>query len=169
MNSLNDYQTLALGEWETKVEERLWLWKEQDFSRRLWSKDPTLWFPQPQPEITDRLGWLALPEEMLDNLEMLSSFSEEIKDEGISDVVLFGMGGSSLAPDVFPRPTAIRPSTVGNSAWSPFIEAVVAKSLTIPAFSEACSRMRAVSDPSAYSPRNCMRRYPMFPPPHPTV
>ena len=101
MNSIKDYQTFEFGEWRTQIDERLKLWKKQDFSRRLWSKDPTLWFPDPQPEITDRLGWLVLPEMMHDNLEELSSFAEQIKDEGISHVVLLGMGGSSLAPDVF--------------------------------------------------------------------
>lgn len=112
MNSSKNYQAFELGEWKTKVEERLKLWEEQGFSRRLWSKDPTLWFPEPQPEIADRLGWLVLPEMMRDNLEMLSSFAEEIKDEGISDVVLLGMGGSSLAPDVFQK-------TFGNAPGYP--------------------------------------------------
>ena len=103
MNSIKDYQTFEFGEWKTQVEERLKLWKKQDFSRRMWAKDPALWFSKPQPEITDRLGWLVLPEMMHDNLEELSSFAKQIKDEGISHVVLLGMGGSSLAPDVFGR------------------------------------------------------------------
>jgi transaldolase/glucose-6-phosphate isomerase len=101
LHGVKDYQTLELGDLKKQVDERLKLWKKQDFSRRLWSKDPTLWFPDPQPEITDRLGWLVLPEMMHDNLEELSSFAGQIKDEGISHVVLLGMGGSSLAPDVF--------------------------------------------------------------------
>jgi len=112
MNSMKDYQTFELGEWKTKVEERLKLWKKQGFSRRLWAKDHTLWFSNPQPEITDRLGWLALPEKMRDNLEEISSFAEQIKDEGISHVVLLGMGGSSLAPDVFQK-------TFGNAPGYP--------------------------------------------------
>jgi len=62
MNSIKDYQTFELGDWKTQVEERLKLWKKQGFSRRMWAKDPTLWFSKPQPEIMDRLGWLVLPE-----------------------------------------------------------------------------------------------------------
>lgn len=112
MNSIKDYQTVELGEWKTQVEERLKHWKKQGFSRRLWAKDHTLWFSKPQPEITDRLGWLALPEMMRDNLEEISSFSGRIKDEGISHVVLLGMGGSSLAPDVFRK-------TFGNAPGYP--------------------------------------------------
>jgi transaldolase/glucose-6-phosphate isomerase len=101
MNSIKDNQTFKLGAWKTQVEERLKLWKKQSFSRRLWEKDPTLWFSKLQPEIIDRLGWLALPEMMQDNLEELSLFAEQVKKEGISHIILFGMGGSSLAPDVF--------------------------------------------------------------------
>jgi len=112
MNSIKDYQTFELGDWKTQVEERLKLWKKQGFSRRMWAKDPTLWFSKPQPEIMDRLGWLVLPEMMRDNLEELSSFAEQIKDEGISHVVLLGMGGSSLAPDVFQK-------TFGNAPGYP--------------------------------------------------
>ncbi len=112
MNSIKDYQTLELGDLKKQVDERLKLWKKQDFSRRLWAKDHTLWFSKPQPEITDRLGWLFLPEMMHDSLEELSLFSEQIKNEGISSVVLLGMGGSSLAPDVFQK-------TFGNAPGYP--------------------------------------------------
>lgn len=100
---MSDYQVFKIGEFQTQVEKRLKLWKEQAFSRRLWSKDPTLWFPDIQPEITDRLGWLSLPEMMQDRLEELVFFAEQVKDEGMNRVVLLGMGGSSLAPDVFQR------------------------------------------------------------------
>jgi transaldolase/glucose-6-phosphate isomerase len=112
MSSQKNYQTFEIGGWKTQVEERLKLWKKQGFSRRMWAKDPTLWFSKPQPEITDRLGWLVLPEMMQDNLEELSSFAEQIKDEGMSHVVLLGMGGSSLAPDVFQK-------TFGNAPGYP--------------------------------------------------
>ncbi|WP_455281865.1 bifunctional transaldolase/phosoglucose isomerase [[Eubacterium] cellulosolvens] len=94
-------RTYTLGEYQEKVKNRLKIWRDIGFSRRLWSKDPTLWFEKPVPEITDRLGWLTLPEIMYDQVEDLFSFAEEIKSEGIRNVVLLGMGGSSLAPDVF--------------------------------------------------------------------
>jgi len=100
---MSDYQTFNIGEFQVQVDKRLELWKEQGFSRRLWSKDPTLWFPDIQPEITDRLGWLSLPEMMQGRLEELVSFADQVKDEGMRHVVLLGMGGSSLAPDVFQK------------------------------------------------------------------
>lgn len=109
---MKDQQTLDLGEYKIQVEERLKAWKRENFIRRLWAKDPTLWFPKPEPEITDRLGWLTLPEVMHEKLDELVSFAEEVKSEGISHVVLLGMGGSSLAPEVFQK-------TFGNSPGYP--------------------------------------------------
>ncbi|MDH5705397.1 MAG: hypothetical protein OEZ45_05200 [Candidatus Aminicenantes bacterium] len=109
---MSDYQIFKIGEFQVQVDERLKLWKSQNFSRRLWSKDPTLWFSETRPEITDRLGWLSLPEMMHDRLEELVSFAEQVKDEGMRHFVLLGMGGSSLAPDVFQK-------TFGNADGYP--------------------------------------------------
>ena len=84
-------RTYTLGEYQEKVKNRLKIWRDIGFNRRLWSKDPTLWFEKSVPEITDRLGWLTLPEMMHDQVEDLFSFAEEIKSEGIRNVVLLGM------------------------------------------------------------------------------
>src|SRR6202011_1094851 len=72
----------------------------EDASRRLWAKDSTLWSADPskRQEIPDRLGWLDVADKML---EKSSEFVALAKDgRTYSDVVLLGMGGSSLAPDV---------------------------------------------------------------------
>jgi transaldolase/glucose-6-phosphate isomerase len=96
-------QILELGRDQSRLRERLKSWKKMNFTRRLWAKDPTLWFSEPVPEIKDRLGWLILPEIMHDKLEELASFAHEVKEEGIIHLVLLGMGGSSLAPEVFQK------------------------------------------------------------------
>ncbi len=98
-----DKQIFFLDKYHNEVDKRLRSWQQGHYLRRLWSRDPSLWFSEPRPEITDRLGWLELPECMFDKLEEISSFASRIKDEGISQVVLLGMGGSSLAPDVWQR------------------------------------------------------------------
>ncbi len=67
---------------------------------RLWAKDHRLWKPEPT-EITNRLGWLVLPEDMLAHVQALKALAVAAKQEGIRDVVLLGMGGSSLGPEVF--------------------------------------------------------------------
>ncbi len=91
---------MSLGDAESAAERRLARWTNENFGRRMWAKDYTLWAQKPD-EITNRLGWLTLPEVMLKHGEELGQFVEEVRREGIHHVVLLGMGGSSLAPDVF--------------------------------------------------------------------
>jgi transaldolase / glucose-6-phosphate isomerase len=98
-----DRQTLALGAFQGRVSDRLAAWEAAGFSRRLWQRDPTLWASTPLPELADRLGWLTLPETMHEQVADLRAFAEEVAGEGIRHVVLLGMGGSSLAPEVFQR------------------------------------------------------------------
>ncbi len=98
-----DRQQLSVGAFQPKIDERIRSWGSVDFSRRLWRKDPTLWAPKPLPELADRLGWLTLPETMHECVADLQAFAKEVKDEGIRHVVLLGMGGSSLAPEVYQR------------------------------------------------------------------
>src|SRR3954468_10078017 len=68
----------------------------------LWRSDPTAWSndPKVQADIADRLGWMSSPALMADSIERLKTFSASIKRNGFTDVVLLGMGGSSLAPEV---------------------------------------------------------------------
>ena len=66
---------------------------------RLWAKDHGLWKPEPT-EIVDRLGWLTVIDEMQEQAGLLMSFAKSVRDRGIRDVVLLGMGGSSLGPEV---------------------------------------------------------------------
>lgn len=94
---------MRLGRWERAVQARLERWEAQGFGRRLWAKDHTVWSEQPVPELTDRLGWLKLPESMRTQAEDLARFAQEIRSEGIRDVIVLGMGGSSLAPEVYAR------------------------------------------------------------------
>ena len=96
-------QILELGRDQSRLGERLKSWKKMNFTRRFWAKDPTLWFSEPVPEIKDRLGWLILPEIMHEKLEDIDKFVQEVKKEGIIHLVLLGMGGSSLAPEVFQK------------------------------------------------------------------
>jgi glucose-6-phosphate isomerase len=65
--------------------------------------DPTLWAPPGTPEVANRLGWLTIAERMLVQLDELEAFADGVHDDGIRDVVLLGMGGSSLAPEVLRR------------------------------------------------------------------
>ncbi len=105
-------QVLDLGPIAAAVDRRLAAWEGAGFTRRLCAKDPTLWSAEPVPEIGDRLGWLTLPETMVDEAERYAEFAEKVRADGVQTVVLLGMGGSSLAPEVFQR-------TFGNAAGFP--------------------------------------------------
>jgi transaldolase/glucose-6-phosphate isomerase len=67
-----------------------------------WRGDPAAWSTDPavQKEIADRLGWMHSPLLMADSIDRLQTFAAGIKRSGFTDVVLLGMGGSSLAPEV---------------------------------------------------------------------
>ena len=68
----------------------------------LWKRDPSVWSHEPavQKAIADRLGWLDSPALMADSIDRLQTFAAGVKRDGFTDVVLLGMGGSSLAPEV---------------------------------------------------------------------
>jgi transaldolase/glucose-6-phosphate isomerase len=94
---------LVLGEDAAAVEQRLGEWETAGAVDRLWKKDTTLWAPDPPPpELADRLGWLDLHETSQGLLPALAQLRAGVPF-WISDVVLLGMGGSSLAPEVLAR------------------------------------------------------------------
>jgi len=75
--------------------------EERDIAGRIWKRDPTVWRDDPT-EIRDRLGWLDLPRTMAGRVGEIQRVAEEVRAQA-DDVVLLGMGGSSLAPEVFAR------------------------------------------------------------------
>ncbi len=68
----------------------------------LWRRDPSVWSADPvvQQSIANRLGWLTSPVLMVESLERLETFAGNVRRDGFTHVVLLGMGGSSLAPEV---------------------------------------------------------------------
>jgi transaldolase/glucose-6-phosphate isomerase len=70
--------------------------------KRLWDADPKLFTADPAHEtsIKTRLGWLRAPALMQGKLGEIAAFVADVRAAGFSDVVLLGMGGSSLAPEV---------------------------------------------------------------------
>ncbi len=107
-----DRQEMSLGQYQPVVDGRLNDWVRGAFLRRLWAKDYTLWSRQPVAELTDRMDWLTLPETMPEHVRELTAFAERARADGLRHVILLGMGGSSLAPEVFQR-------TFGNASGFP--------------------------------------------------
>ena len=69
---------------------------------RVARRDHTVWEPSPQ-EIEDRLGWLDAAERGRDTEPRTGQLADELVDDGFTDVLLVGMGGSSLYPEVLAR------------------------------------------------------------------
>ena len=72
-------------------------WRASGKVRRLWLRDASLWTNDDEAKW---LGWLNITDEQLTNAAQLKEFAAEIKAAGFSDVLLLGMGGSSLCPEV---------------------------------------------------------------------
>ena len=72
-----------------------------DFLKRIWAHDATLWSNDADAIaiIKKSLGWLDIQQHMLEEVPGLKSFAKETK-ENFGSIVVCGMGGSSLAPDI---------------------------------------------------------------------
>ena len=89
----------SLGAYQRAYETALQQLDGSGFKRRLLEKDPSLWQGD-QDAISNRLGWLTIPETMTGHADELRAFGDDIRESGFARVVLLGMGGSSLAPEV---------------------------------------------------------------------
>ncbi len=85
------------------VDAKLALARSERVAQRLADGDATLWGAPDVPEVANRLGWLTIARRMLDELPQLEEFAAAATADGLRDVVLLGMGGSSLAPAVLRR------------------------------------------------------------------
>ena len=90
---------VSLGKARATADEAVASLQESDAIARIWSGDHTLWSDDPT-EIADRLGWLDVASSMLGEIDDLTAFADDVRRDGIDHVVLLGMGGSSLGPEV---------------------------------------------------------------------
>ena len=93
------------------LDERLARLEKDGFVARLHSRDASLWSADAatQSAIKERLGWLIIAEKMAGAAEELRAFAGQVRDAGIRDVVLLGIGGSSLAPEVLRATLGVAP------------------------------------------------------------
>ena len=94
-------QTFALPQdLSATVEAALDDWDTEDKVRRLWERDASLWTNGDEGKW---LGWLSIVDEQQRSIRRFPNFSLEVKDAGFSHILLLGMGGSSLCPEVMSR------------------------------------------------------------------
>ena len=101
-----DYHA-SLGDYQPAVDVALADLQSQNVMKRIWAHDYTVWKPEPT-EITNRLGWLHSPENMVEHLPAINEFVDAVRGDGYTHALLLGMGGSSLAPEVFRRTFGVK-------------------------------------------------------------
>ena len=99
--------TAHLGPYQAVVDDALAEMKAERVMARIWAHDHTVWKPGPT-EITNRLGWLHTAEVMIENVPRLEALVEAVRAAGYTHALLLGMGGSSLAPEVFRKTFGVK-------------------------------------------------------------
>ncbi|GIL09412.1 MAG: glucose-6-phosphate isomerase [Chloroflexota bacterium] len=112
------WQNISAALWDQRaaVDAALRRMEHDQVIARIWDGDHTVWRPDPT-EISNRLGWLRTPQDMLAELEhsgaapahawstagSINELVDAVRGDGYTQALVLGMGGSSLAPDVFSR------------------------------------------------------------------
>jgi len=93
---------LKLGKYKSEVEKTLRRLDKENIVKRIWEKDPTVWKKEQMYDalIKNRLGWLSLPDSMMEKCDEINAFTDEVRKEGFTFAVVLGMGGSSMCPEV---------------------------------------------------------------------
>ena len=89
-----------LGRFRSAVDKTSEQIREEKIMHRIWAHDYTVWKDDPT-EIANRLGWLNSPDVMKDAIPEITAFVGEVRKAGYTHALLLGMGGSSLAPEMF--------------------------------------------------------------------
>lgn len=94
-------QKFFYGKSESSVKAALASLNDKQFTRRLFAKDSHLWKDDPKVSaaIKNRLGWLGV-EDFLNKVDEVNEFVKNVRSDKYTSVVLLGMGGSSLCPEV---------------------------------------------------------------------
>jgi len=105
MHCILQRHTGHLGKYEAAFKDGLKKLDSDSAVSRIWKKDAALWKQEPEHQkiIKNALGWLTVVELVLEHANDLTAFANEIKQAGYKHVVVLGMGGSSLCPEVLRR------------------------------------------------------------------
>ncbi len=91
-------QTASLpSDLDAAIKKNLNDWRASGKVRRLWQGDASLWTGEDEAQW---LGWLGIADDQIANAAKLNDLANDVKSGGFSDILLLGMGGSSLCPEV---------------------------------------------------------------------
>lgn len=99
-NSLSQRVSFHLADAQPAVDAALAEMNSGQLVARIWAHSHTVWKPEPD-EITNRLGWLRIADEMRRETQCIEGLVQDLQNEGCKQAIVLGMGGSSLAPEVF--------------------------------------------------------------------
>lgn len=94
---LNTFAYSLPREIEADVNTTLTIWQRDDKIARMWAKDASVWTGEDEAKW---LGWLTIAQEELADTQKYRNLTADVDDAGFTDVLLMGMGGSSLGPEV---------------------------------------------------------------------
>lgn len=102
MNTKKSSYTISPNRLSPSTDKALTLFSKEQVLERLWNQDFTLW-NETGDEISNRLGWLNIFQTIQQHLDEIFQLVDNLRAENYESVILLGMGGSSLAPDVFQK------------------------------------------------------------------
>jgi glucose-6-phosphate isomerase len=110
-NHLAGRLALWAGPLTERVNGLLDLFEHETILDAIFARSPAVWSTDhaSQAKISNRLGWLSSPDWVLPHLPRVRAFAESVRNRGVTDVVLLGMGGSSLAPEVLRSVIGVKP------------------------------------------------------------
>lgn len=97
----------SLGQYAASVDQVMADLEAERIVARIWDHDYTVWKSEPT-EISDRLGWLHIAEVMKQNTCYMKAVTDAARADGYTHALLLGMGGSSLAPEVFRKTSGVK-------------------------------------------------------------
>ena len=107
MKKKSKFLQFYTGDFFNQFEETVNKISKDSIVEKIWAKDYKLWSDKPD-EITNRLGWLCSPEHSLEALSEINELVTSLRKEKFRKALLLGMGGSSLAPEVFRKTFGVK-------------------------------------------------------------
>ena len=142
-----------MSDLEAAIARRLEAFTADRVAERLWAKDGTLWAASGKPpeEIAGWLGWLDLPESMAARVTELEHLARDVREDGYRRAAVLGMGGSSLAPELFSRVFGWAGGPAGTGAAARTVSSFGSSTRPTPTRCGASDRGRRSSAPSSSS------------------
>jgi len=117
MSGANDgsLEVVAAGAAADAISARVPELVDEKFASRLFAQDSTLWGPDAESEASVRLSWVGLPRSSRPLVGEIAAIRDDLTSRGLDHVVLCGMGGSSLAPEVICATAGVQLTVLDSS------------------------------------------------------